>query len=126
MRRSAAVLMVVCVAVLASGCSNFWANYYAIQPGITNSQQVEKMLGKPFVKGEGKWVIEPPKTKEGKEMQFVEVYFDEKGVVVGAKRTNPKMEPPPSLSDGELTKEEIMGTIPPMPAGKQTTDIQTK
>ena len=125
MKRGAVLLAVVCVSILVSGCSNFWANYYAIQPGITTQQQVEKMLGK-ALKGEGKWKIDPPRTKEGKEIQYVEVYFDEKGVVLGAKRTNPLLEPPPSMADGELKKEEIMGTIPPMPTFKQTTRIQTK
>ena len=71
------------------------------------------------------WVVRPPKTKEGKEVQYINIYFDENGIVTGAKRVNPAKEPPMS-PDGTLNREETMGTIPGITANKQTVRAKSK
>ena len=124
MKRAIAV-SAIAVTIMLCGCANFWTNYYAIQPGTTTATQVEKLLGEPYVKGDGEWVVRPPKTKEGKEVQYINIYFDENGIVTGAKRVNPAKEPPMS-PDGTLNREETMGTIPGITANKQTVRAKSK
>ena len=120
MKRIIRVLLVLGCLWSATGCSNFWTNYYSLEPGLANTQNVRKMLGKPFVKGQGKWIYFPKKN----DIQYLELYFDKDGILLAKVRYNPRQEPPPA-PDGTIKTKEVFGKVPPFTPGSST-HIETK
>jgi len=126
MKRATVVFAACMVCLLAAGCQNFWANYYSIQPGKTDKATVKNLLGKaPYVETANRLIYQAPKKDKHGIGQEVIIYFNDKGICVARRRKNPMLLPPPG-ENGEIRKEEVVGTIPEALRFKSTTKVRMK
>ena len=126
MKRTTMILGACMVCLLAAGCQNFWANYYAIQPGLTDKATVKNLLGqKPYVEIPERLIYQAPKKDKHGIGQEVIIYFNDKGICVARRRKNPLQLPPPG-ENGETVKDEVVGTIPEPGRFKSSVKVRSK